>query len=196
VPDVSGIGDHRPREISAADRAAVNDTLPRELDREKLWAYLEPMIKETRSLRKIIDDLNSTIQTLEISTRILTQLEDQVCAQRVQVHLPRLRDALRYHKELIKRRQAEQRWKKFRITRAWLVSGGKLTVKTPDNPEGEHGERRGRGTPSGAFAAHRIICGKDCTPETVKAFVYRNFKDHSHIQLISAHLQGSSDLRL
>jgi hypothetical protein len=74
VPDVSGIADHQPGEISAPDRAAINDTLPPELDREKLWAYLEPVIKETRSPRQIIDDLKSRIQALEICTRTVTQL--------------------------------------------------------------------------------------------------------------------------
>ena len=201
VPDVSGVGDHQPGEISAADRAAINDTLPPELDREKLWAYLEPVIKETRSLRQIIDDLKSIIRTLEISTRILTQLEDQACAQRVQVHLPWLRDAMRYHEKLIKRPQAGQRLKKFRIMRAWLASGGKPTVRTPDDPDGEQGDRRGRGRPSGPLVRYfrtalKIICGEDRTPEAAKVFLYRNYKRHFHVQYIQSHPAPSSGLKL
>jgi hypothetical protein len=150
VPDVSGIGHHQPREISAADRAAINRTLPTDLDQKELWAHLEPVIKETRSPRQIIDALKSTIQTLEISARTLIQLGDQASAQGVRGHLPGLQDAVRYYEELIKRPQADKRLKKYRIMRAWLAAGGKPTVRTPDDPDREQGDRRGRGRPSGA----------------------------------------------
>jgi hypothetical protein len=53
VPDATNIGAFQRGTISDRDRSAINRTLSREVDPEKLWAELEPVIRERRSARQI-----------------------------------------------------------------------------------------------------------------------------------------------
>jgi hypothetical protein len=134
VPDISQIGNYRRDTISDRDRAAINRTLPAEIDREKLWVQLEPVIRETRSPKEIVAVLESTNCALMDSIRTLNARNDRVTAQSVQRHLTVLEEAQRYYSQLVRRQQAGPRLRKFRIMRAWVEAGGQPTVATPDDP--------------------------------------------------------------
>jgi hypothetical protein len=200
VPDVSHIGNYQRGVISDRDRATINRTLPPEIDREKLWAQLQPVIRETRSLEAIVAALESTIRALQISVRTLSERNDGTTALAVQVHVTELREALRYYKQLRRRPRARERLSKIRVLRAWVAASGKKpTISTPDNADREEGERRGRGTPGGQVidylqAAFPIICNSRLSPEGIKKFLYRNYYAHSYFQYAHARLSGSSAL--
>lgn len=200
VPDISQIGNYRRDTISDRDRAAINRTLPAEIDREKLWVQLEPVIRETRSPKEIVAVLESTNCALKDSIRTLNARNDRVTAQSVQRHLTVLEEALRYYSQLLRRQQAGPRLRKFRIMRAWVEAGGRPTVATPDDPERMEGERRGTGEPSGPLVdylqtAFRIICGEHLTPYGVKWFLYETYLKHFRFQYAGSELSVSSGLR-
>lgn len=200
VPDVTAIGDYLPGRISERDRATLNNTLPPKIDREKLWRELEPVIRETRSAKNIISVLKAEVEALESAQRKLAPYVEAAALQRVQARIAGLQDALRYYGNIAERRKIQARFKRFRILRAWQAAGGRLTVETPDNPDGvTRAQRRGRGTPSGPLVQYfrtalRVICRKDLKPETVKSLLYRDYNEHSHFQMISASLAGSGKI--
>lgn len=70
MPDISQIGNYRRDTISDRDRAAINRTLPAEIDREKLWVQLEPVIRETRSPKEIVAVRAVTLSLRAFSVRI------------------------------------------------------------------------------------------------------------------------------
>jgi hypothetical protein len=191
VPDVSTVGNHQRRIISDSERVAINQTLPPEINREKLWTSLEPLIRETRTPKQIVNDLEARISALEMAETTVTACGDHATAQSLLTHIARLRNDCRYYKDLTQRPRNWQRLKTFGIARAWLIAGGKLTIGTPDDPERMEGERRGTGKPTGPLinyfqTAYFIICGKRLTPEGVKKFLYSNYRQHFHFQYIGA----------
>jgi hypothetical protein len=196
----SNIGVYRRGEISWRDRAAIERTLPPEIDRQKLWAELNPIIVETRTPKEIVKELESAIHTFENSIRTLTELNDSETAQSVGRHVTKLRKALRYYTQPAKRRQAGPRLRKFRILRAWLNAGGQPTIVTPDDPDRMEGERRGRGEPRGPLVkfmqiAFRIICNETLTSHGVRWFLYKNYRKHLHFEYASAQLSGFSGFK-
>jgi hypothetical protein len=202
VPDVSMIGDYKRGNISHRDRDAINRTLSRKVDPKKLWAELEPVIRERRSARQIVDTLQIEIRELEFARRKLTQFIDDATIQRIEGHIAELRDAQRYYEGLAKRPRTLARFKRFRIFRAWQVAGGSLTVGSADNPQGiTKAQRRGRGTPGGPLieyfrTALRIICDEDLKPEAVKHLLYSDYRKHFHHQLIGASFKGVGSLNI
>jgi hypothetical protein len=202
VPDATNIGAFQRGTISDRDRSDINRTLPPGVDREKVWAELEPMIKETRSPQQIVEALKIEIRELESAKRKVTQFIDGAAIQRIQAHIAELRGAQHYYEDLAKRPRTQARFKRFRIFRAWSAAGGRMTVSSPDNPDGTtRAERRGRGTPGGKLieyfrVALRIICGDDLTPEAVKSLLYCDYKKYFHFQLIGACLQGVGSLNI
>ncbi len=196
VPDVRNIGDHSRGAISNRDKAAINMILQPEIDQEKLWTLLLPVIEETRSPKEIVKALESAIYALEISAQIVISRNDSATAQAVQKHATELREHLRYYAQLMRRRQSGPRLKKIRILRAWLVAGGEPTIVTPDDPDRLEGARRGRGKPSGPLikylqTAFRIICNETRSPHGVKWFFYKNYRKHFHLQYIGSAFSGS-----
>jgi hypothetical protein len=201
APDVSDIGDFRHGTISSRDRDAINQTLPREIDREKLWSELEPTIKETRPARQIVEVLQLEIRELERAKQKLAPLINRAAADAVETRIAELREALRYYADLARQSRAQARFKRFRILRAWRVAGGKPTINTPDDAEGvDQIQKRGRGTPSGPLVEYfrtalRIICGEDREPETVKSLLYRDYRQQFHFQMIGSSLGGAGGLK-
>jgi hypothetical protein len=195
VPDVSSIGDFERGTISNRGRAAINRTLPLEVDQERLWAELDPVIRETRSTQQMVEALQNEIQELESAKQKLAQFIDSVTTQRIQTRIAELQDALRYYRNLAEHRNLEARFKRFRILRAWQAAGGRMTISSPDNLDRmTRTDRRGKGTPGGPLVEYfrtslLIVCGDDLKPETVKSLLYRDYKKHFHHQRISASLK-------
>lgn len=203
VPDVSGIGDFRRGTISDRDRDTINKTLPPGIDRAKLWAPLDWVIKETRPPKEIVTVLESALRALATTVQIVARRGDLTAVEFLQPHIKHLQDALRYYKLLTEREGAALRLRKFCILRAWQEAspgGQRPSIATGDNPEGEEGERRGRGEPGGPLVKYlqttfRIILDKQLSPEGVKKFVFGIYRQHGHFQHIGALLSGDFRLR-
>jgi hypothetical protein len=195
------IGNYQRGSISEHDRAAIARTLPPELNREKLWAELEPVIKEVRSVQQIVETLQLEIRDLELAKARLAPFDDAAAPDSAyKQHVAELREAVRYYADLAARPKIQKRFKRFRILRAWQAAGGSLTVSSPDNPDGvTKAQKRGRGKPGGPLieyfrTALQIICGDELTPERVKSLLYRDYKKHLHFQSIGTSLKAAGTL--
>jgi hypothetical protein len=201
APDITDIGDFVRGKISCDDRDEINGTLPREIDRDKLWTELDPAIRETRSARQIVEALQSEIRELEFARRKLSPFVDTAALQPTQAHIAKLQEASRYYENLARQSdKIQRRFKRFRILRAYLTAGGMPTVSTPDNPDGvTQADKRGRGKPVGPLVEYlrttlRIICNDDLKPEAVKSWLYRDYKEFFHYQVIGSLFRATGSL--